>query len=193
MLIRKHRFGPGPVTLIHLGDGEHTGDGIAKIHRPAEAKIHAGRQPTDLPAHFRDHSSNQQTMTDLALQVLRLREFIAVMDRILIATDLAEVEGIPVTRTRLLLLLLLALTIAVAIKIVGVLLITALLIIPAATARFWSTTPEQMVFFAGFFGSTAVICGLALSYFVDTPAGPSIVVSASGMFLMSMLFSKQNV
>jgi zinc transport system permease protein len=69
-------------------------------------------------------------------------------------------------------------------KIVGVLLITALLIIPAATARRLARTPEQMVAMAMLFGFIAVTGGLALSWELDTPAGPSVVVTAFSCFLL---------
>jgi zinc transport system permease protein len=100
---------------------------------------------------------------------------------------MAQVEGVPVRRVRLLLLFMLALTIAVAIKIVGVLLITALLIIPAAAARHLSKTPEQMVAIAAAIGCLSVIGGLALSFYADTPAGPSIVVSNSALFILTLM------
>jgi zinc transport system permease protein len=80
----------------------------------------------------------------------------------------------------------LALTIAVAIKIVGVLLITALLIIPAAGARYLSRTPEHMVLCTAILGCLSVCGGLASSFIWDTPAGPSIVVSASLLFLIAL-------
>lgn len=104
---------------------------------------------------------------------------------VIVNEPLALVEGVPVKKMRLLLLLLLALTIAVAIKIVGVLLITALLIIPAAGARYLSDSPEKMVFFSAVIGGFSVIGGLGSSFLWDTPAGPSIVVCASILFLMS--------
>ncbi|MGH1485537.1 MAG: iron chelate uptake ABC transporter family permease subunit [Cellvibrionaceae bacterium] len=103
---------------------------------------------------------------------------------------MAQVEGVPVKRIRLLLLFLLALTIAVAIKIVGVLLITALLIIPAAAARYLSRTPEQMVGFAAIIGCSSVAIGLLSSFYWDTPAGPSIVLGASCLFILSLLFKR---
>jgi zinc transport system permease protein len=105
---------------------------------------------------------------------------------------LAIVEGVPVKKMRFLLLVLLALTIAVAIKIVGVLLITALLIIPAAGARYLSGSPEQMVCWSALIGCISVIGGLGSSLLWDTPAGPSIVVSASVLFLLSLFFSSMN-
>lgn len=98
--------------------------------------------------------------------------------------ELARVEGFPVERLRLALMLMFSLVIAVAMKIVGVLLITALLIIPAATARRLARTPEAMVLLAVVIGMLAVSGGLSLSWFADSPAGPSVVVSAFALFVL---------
>ena len=108
---------------------------------------------------------------------------------ITIDEELAQVEGIRFKTVRIAFMLIIALEIAVAMKVVGVLLITALLIIPAATARIFSKTPEQMAFLASLVGCLAVILGLASSWYIDTPAGPSIVLSAGLLFLIS-LFKK---
>ena len=105
--------------------------------------------------------------------------------------ELAQVEGLPVAGLRLALVLLIALVIAVAMKIVGVLLITSLLIIPAAAAQRHSRTPEQMAIGASLLGMLAVAGGLALSWFEDTPAGPSIVVCAAGLFLLSLALPRR--
>lgn len=96
--------------------------------------------------------------------------------------ELAQVEGVAVGRTRLSFMLLIALVIALSMKIVGVLLITAMMIIPAATARRFSRTPEQMALIAALIGSIAVVGGLAGSWQWDTPAGPSIVAAAATLF-----------
>jgi len=104
--------------------------------------------------------------------------------------QLAQVEGVPVKKVRFLLLFMLALVIAVAIKIVGVLLITALLIIPAAAARYLSKSPTQMVFISGLLGCLSVYAGIASSFYWDTPAGPSIVASAGGLFILSLLIKR---
>ena len=98
--------------------------------------------------------------------------------------ELARVEGFPVERLQLVLMLIFSLVIAVAMKMVGVLLITALLIIPAATARRLASSPEKMVLMAIGFGMIAVASGLGLSWNLDTPAGPSIVVAAFVVFLL---------
>lgn len=106
---------------------------------------------------------------------------------ITIHEELAKVEGIPVNAVRTAFMLVIALEIAIAMKVVGVLLITALLVIPAATARRFSKTPEQMAVFASLIGCTTVILGLTSSWFIDTPAGPSIVLCAGILFLLSLM------
>jgi zinc transport system permease protein len=101
--------------------------------------------------------------------------------------ELAQVEGVPVMQIRLVFMLMIALVIAVSMKIVGVLLITSMMIIPAAAARRFSSTPEQMALVAAVIGILAVGLGMAASWFQDTPAGPSIVVSAALLFLLAQL------
>ncbi|HBN13720.1 MAG: zinc ABC transporter permease [Gammaproteobacteria bacterium] len=98
--------------------------------------------------------------------------------------ELAIVEGLPVERLYALLVLMIAMLIAVAMKIVGVLLITSLLIIPAAAARRLASTPEQMALGAAVIGCLAVAGGVTLSFYLDTPAGPSIVACACVCFLL---------
>lgn len=101
--------------------------------------------------------------------------------------ELAEAEGLRPEAARILLMLLLASVIAVAMKLVGVLLITSLLIIPAATARRLAATPEQMAAIASVVGALAVAGGLFGSLRYDTPSGPSIVVAALALFLFSII------
>ena len=101
--------------------------------------------------------------------------------------ELAQVEGVKVGRTRLLFMLLIALVIATAMKVVGILLITSLLIIPAATARHFVRTPEQMALLAAVIGMLAVSGGLFGSFRWDLPAGPAIVVTAAMLFFLSHL------
>ncbi|MGV3344439.1 zinc ABC transporter permease subunit ZnuB [Enterobacteriaceae bacterium LUAb1] len=104
-----------------------------------------------------------------------------------ISPELAQVEGVNLSRVKLLLMLVTALTIGVAMKFVGALIITSLLIIPAATARRFSRSPEQMAGLAMITGILAVTGGLTFSAFYDTPAGPSVVLCAATLFIMSML------
>jgi zinc transport system permease protein len=101
--------------------------------------------------------------------------------------ELAQAENMKPQRSRFILMVLLALLIAIAMKIVGILLITALLIIPAATARRFAATPEIMAVLASILGVVAVIGGLYGSLYYDTPSGPSIVVAALIIFLISLV------
>ncbi|MBP2238377.1 zinc transport system permease protein [Sinorhizobium kostiense] len=101
--------------------------------------------------------------------------------------ELAEAEGLQPERVRLFFMLLMALVIAIAMKIVGILLITSLLIIPAATARRFAASPEIMAVLASLIGALAVAGGLFGSLHWDTPSGPSIVVAALALFVLSLL------
>ncbi len=104
-----------------------------------------------------------------------------------VSAELAEAEGLRPERAKLFFMLLMALVIAIAMKIVGILLITSLLIIPAATARRFATSPEVMAVLASLIGALAVTGGLFGSLHFDTPSGPSIVVAALGLFVLSLL------
>ena len=104
-----------------------------------------------------------------------------------VSEELAEAEGLNPDRARIIFMLMMAAVIAVAIKVVGILLITALLIVPAATARRFAATPEMMAVLASLIGAASVIGGLFGSFRFDTPSGPSIVVAALVLFLFSLL------
>lgn len=99
--------------------------------------------------------------------------------------ELAAAERLSPARARLVFMMLMAGVIAIAMKIVGILLITALLVIPAATARRFAHGPEQMALFAALFGIVAVGGGLFGSLKADVPAGPAVVVFALAVFLIS--------
>ena len=101
--------------------------------------------------------------------------------------EIAKGEGTNVRIIEFVFFLLIASVVAIAIKVVGVLLITALLIIPAVTARRFSTSPEQMAIGASLIAVISVIGGLYGSLKLDTPSGPSIVVAAFCLFILSAL------
>lgn len=133
---------------------------------------------------------------DVAVAVIGGAAVLAVLrhywPQLLFATlhdEMALAEGTPTNRLRLVLVLLVALVIAAAMKIVGILLITAMLIIPPATARQLTRTPEAMALVAAGLGGLAVTLGLALSWRLDTPAGPSIVVAALGLFIVAQVIA----
>ena len=103
-----------------------------------------------------------------------------------LSEDLAKASGVDPGRERLVLTLALAVVVAVAIKVVGALLISAMLIIPAAAARSLARTPEAMALAAIGIGAVAALAGLGASLTLDTPAGPSIVAAAAACFVVSL-------
>ena len=103
-----------------------------------------------------------------------------------ISEDLARSMGLHPARERLVLTLALALAVAVALKVVGALLIAALLLIPPATARVYARSPEAMAGVAVAVAALAVVAGLVASLLVDTPTGPSIVSAAAVFFAASL-------
>ncbi len=99
--------------------------------------------------------------------------------------ELARVEGVKVVRVQLAFMLLIALVISLAMKVVGILLVTSLLIVPAAAARRLARTPEAMAVLAAAAGAASVALGLAGSLAWDLPSGPAIVVAAVALFALS--------
>ncbi len=104
--------------------------------------------------------------------------------------DLAHAGGLNPDRERLVLVLAMAVTVAVALKVVGALLIAAMLIIPAAAVRGLARSPEGMALGATLLGAVAALAGLQLSLWQDTPAGPSIIVAATVAFVLAALFGR---
>lgn len=98
--------------------------------------------------------------------------------------ELAAAEGVPIQKTQIAFILLIAITVALAMKVVGILLITSLMIFPTAVARAFAKTPEQMAILAAAVAAIAIIAGLRLSLGLDTPAGPSIVVTLGALFFL---------
>lgn len=103
--------------------------------------------------------------------------------------ELASLAGVHNQRITLLLAILVALVVAVSIKLVGVLLMTALLITPAATARIFSRSPFSMIMAAMLISQLGIMGGLTLSWFFDLPVAPSIVSLLFAAFLLSRLLS----
>ncbi len=137
--------------------------------------------------------SNADVFWSLAGGALVLVIVVSLWPRLLMVTideDLAKVEGLNVERLKFVLLLLISIVIAIAIKIVGVLLITSMLIIPAATARRIAKTPESMAISAAGLGMASVVSGFFLSYHLDTPVGPSIVSCGFVLFILTYIVKK---
>ena len=101
--------------------------------------------------------------------------------------ELAEAEGMKPERVNAIFTILLAALIAISIKMIGVLLITGLLIIPTAMARNLSDNPRQMVILSIIGGLLSVLIGLYASFEINTSSGPSIVVVALILFILSLM------
>jgi len=111
--------------------------------------------------------------------------------RFVLHADIAQVEGVNTRNTRLLLMLMIALIVAVSIKLVGILLITSLLILPAASARLLARSPSQMTVYATIISMLAVTLGLAGSLHFDTPTGPSIILGALFMLVLLSVIKRR--
>ena len=121
----------------------------------------------------------------IAMIVWRWRQLVCTT----VNEEIAAAERLQPVYTRYLLMVLLAAVVAFAMKIVGVILTMSLLIIPAASARYFSNSPEQMAVYSVLAGIIAVVVGLVLSLYVDIPSGPSIVFVASMIFVSSLAIS----
>jgi zinc transport system permease protein len=106
--------------------------------------------------------------------------------------DLAAAEGMKPDVSNFIFTLLLAGVIAISIKMIGALLITGLLLIPAATARSLSSNPLQMVILSILVGIISVILGLFSSLELNTASGPSIIVAALVLFILSLISFKRS-
>ena len=105
--------------------------------------------------------------------------------------DLAQAEGMNPDRVNIIFTLLMAAIIAISIKMVGLLLITGMLIMPAAMARNLSDNPIMMIFIATIGGLLSVLLGLFASLEFNSPSGPSIIVAALTLFLLSLINLKR--
>ncbi len=114
------------------------------------------------------------------------RQFLAVV----FDEEFARLRGIPVTFFYLLLLVLVAVTVVLLIQVVGLILVLALLTLPAAVAGHYVNSLGRMMLFATLLGSAVSLSGLALSYGPDLPVGPTIVLLAGAVYVISALATR---
>jgi zinc transport system permease protein len=137
------------------------------------------------------------TVTDLAVllttTVLLLllllhhwRAFVAVS----VSREMAQAEGIEVRKVQFLMYIMIALLVAVMMKVMGVLLIAAMLVIPTSSARLLSRSPEQMVLISALYGLFALAGGITGSFHFDWQTGPAIVVSATVLLLLTLAVTR---
>ena len=107
--------------------------------------------------------------------------------------ELAEAEGLDPDKAKAIFTILMAAIIAISIKMVGLLLITGMLIIPAAMARNISNSPKQMILFSVIGGLLSVVIGLFTSLEFNTASGPSIIAASLFLFILSLFKIKQSI
>ncbi|MDP2936985.1 MAG: metal ABC transporter permease [Dehalococcoidia bacterium] len=104
-------------------------------------------------------------------------------------TEMAQVVGLPATALYFLLLGLMAVTIVVSIKVVGIILVEALIVTPAATAYQLTTDFRRMMVLSVAIGVGAAVAGLFFSYWLNTPSGGTMVLTATIVFFLAALLS----
>ena len=119
----------------------------------------------------------------ILLVVLFYKRFLAVC----FDEEYSELQGIGVVSTYLLLLCLIALTVVILIQVVGIILVIALLTLPAATARYYTHTLGQMMILASILGALFTTSGLVVSYEPNLPAGATIIVIAGLAYLLTTI------
>ncbi len=107
--------------------------------------------------------------------------------------EMAYVDGINTRKIDLEFFLVTAFMIAISIKIVGVMLIAAMLVVPAAAARNISRSPSGMLLKSIMFGGVSVSLGIYASYIMDSPSGPSIVLASVVLFGFSAFLKRQEI
>lgn len=135
--------------------------------------------------------SSMDIVTILAISILVIVALILRWRRWFIITvdqDLAKAEGINVSLVRLEFLIILSIFIAVAAQLIGILLITAFLLIPAAAARLIAKTPTQMIIIATIISAIAAVSGLLFSVQFDILTGPTIILTSFLYFVLLYLF-----
>ena len=128
----------------------------------------------------------------IATLLIKFREFAFAS----FAPDLAQVDKINVKKYELAFVLILALGVAIGIKLVGTLLISALIIIPAATAKIFSFQIRGLAVWSMLFGLVAILAGLTATTLLSSPPGPTIILASSAVFFLVFLvhsvFKKHN-
>jgi zinc transport system permease protein len=127
------------------------------------------------------------TLTLLFLLIRHWRPFVALS----VSREIAQAEGIAVKKEQFLMYMMIALLVAVLMKVMGVLLIAAMLVIPTTSAHLLSRTPEQMVLLSAVFGVLSLGGGITSSFQLDWQTGPSIVLSAAGFLVITLLVTRQ--
>lgn len=122
--------------------------------------------------------SSLTVVTLIAMAVIKNKLVFASFD-----SEYAKVSGIPVHRIDVFYHVLLAVTIVAGIRLVGIVLVNALLVIPASTVRLFAGSLKQMFLFTPVVALFVTIVGLVISFFANIPTGPAIAVVSGSVFL----------
>ncbi|CAD7845344.1 MAG: hypothetical protein [Olavius algarvensis Gamma 3 endosymbiont] len=128
-------------------------------------------------------------LTTALLLVVLLRHWRAFV-ALSVSREIAQAEGMAVRKLQFLMYAMIALLVAVMMKVMGVLLIAAMLVIPTTSARLFSRSPEQMVALSACYGIAALAGGISGSYRFDWQTGPAIVVSATALLLLTLAITR---
>jgi len=128
-------------------------------------------------------------LTTALLLVVLLRHWRAFV-ALSVSREIAQAEGMAVRKLQFLMYAMIALLVAVMMKVMGVLLIAAMLVIPTTSARLFSRSPEQMVAPSACYGIAALAGGISGSYRFDWQTGPAIVVSATALLLLTLAITR---
>jgi len=178
-----------------MEDTEHNGHDAHGAHNESEGI--AGHDNIHMLEAYLFGDLSALTLTGFAtaiigclLVVIILRHFWQPLILMTLSEDLARAEGVDTLRLHYIIMGLMTLIVALAMKIAGVLFITSLLIIPAATARQLSRTPQQMARLAVLFALIAVSGGFGLTQQADIPLGASIAGCLSLLFVLSLFIAR---
>jgi len=102
----------------------------------------------------------------------------------------AKASGLPVEKIDALLVILTAITVVLSMRIVGILLVSSMLVIPASTALLLRKSFKQTIIYSSIISITSVIIGLILAYYLDLAAGGAIVITLITGFLIAIIYKK---
>ncbi len=101
--------------------------------------------------------------------------------------DFAAVSGLPVLALNLTLAIFTAFAVVIAMRVVGVLLVSALMVVPVATAQLLARSFRSTYLVGMGLGAAIALSGVVASYYADTPSGATIVLVAVGLFAITLL------
>jgi len=100
---------------------------------------------------------------------------------------MAKIYGVPVNVVNFLFLLTVSVVVVTSVKIIGIILVTALLLTPGIIAKMWAGSLNHMIIISSVVGTVSSVLGIIAAYYFNIPPGPSIVVTMFGFFLISFL------